>query len=139
MGLRKQVSMRRPSGHEFHCNEIMSLSTSFRVFSDKTGRYYFQQYDARGGRHGGMYETGEAVEVRAGGMQKYITIHAYYSESQVRGEMCVNPKLKIYTGNGGVTTLTGKWALERKTMNDLIRWLSNRDLMKFCKVLEFSG
>lgn len=67
------------------------------------------------------------------------TIHSDAFETDISGEVTVLGKFKIYTGNCVLLTVNCKMEMDRKTTSNMIRWLGNRDLMKFCKILEKNG
>ena len=67
------------------------------------------------------------------------TIHSDAFETEIAGELVVLGKFKIYTGNCVLATLKCKLEMDRKTTSNMIRWLGNRDLMKFCKIVEKFG
>jgi hypothetical protein len=67
------------------------------------------------------------------------TIHSDAFETEIGGEVVVLGRFKIYTGNCVLTTTNSKLEIDRKAMSNMIRWLGNRDLMKFCKILDKHG
>lgn len=71
--------------------------------------------------------------------EQYERIYSHAYEVEMGGEFIVTGRFKIYTGNCVLLTLNCKCDMDRKTMSNMIRWLTNRELMKFCKILDKHG